>query len=1441
MKRAFGPIGIAYLVLTFAVSAFFLVAGRPIGADAAIAGAPCDHNVCSDTLVVGGQVVDYFYTEHLSPSGEFRIRFRSGPYDTDQFISYMISGFPNFSSWDVLPNTALGAVALPLEDVNPGRTAYERMDNDGCIGCVVDQVMSVRFSGLSPGQYTFDLVVVQYGEQAGRSAMRFWVDLDAPSNMDESEVFNDLSGSGMDLPCSDLDAGDPVDNDLNYLPNCADPNCGGSVGRVNPSTDNCEFPEQTCSDDFDNDGDGSTDCADPDCDGRIGRQSDGALCQYPGEFGLATCGDNFDNDDDGRTDCYDNQGSQSCWKTPAYGCPSSETSCGNNIDDDRDSAYSDAWDDNPLTGKDCEDYDCAGDPNCSSHEHKNVWGEPVEEQCYDGRDNDLDLKIDCRDLDDCFGVWNPADPDKRCLEFEFSQVHEVQYCSNEFDDDGDTSVDCEDGDCNSAFGNCGPCPSREDYNYSACTNAEDDDYDGPVDCRDADCVGANYQRLGTLGSDSAYGHASYCSASENTDMMCGDGFDNDLDGSLDCGDDNCFLRSGPYGETCLPGGEAAPLCDDTWDNDDDGRRDCVDADCFGQDPCAPEDWEDALCIDLPEYSEWTEFTGSDPTIYTRVMTGNHVNDGHKIHLSGRAGYSSVTLIIGDNTDSAKYYPYADAACTVTDAAPGGNAGKFRFTSENGHYIQLFNSAPAVDTFDITVTCPASPEPAEERDLPLSLSALKVPGDIPEYGDLDMTVTLYEDWVPQVIDVEIEGVNFATNEIKVPYGDSIYARVVPNDPGVDLWTSGICSCRARIGTLNFGWSDGDCITGPSPPLFSDMENIGVSGWAEDGADNSTGPVLMGGTYTLNVIPVVEALLTLAPEGEVVGTPPFFTSSDKRVTLKAAFRTATNDAFVSNTCSVYAYRPDGFMVGFGPINTFAGIPGGTNTLLCKSTIDANLPGIDGEYFITIRAQDGDGDIVESNRQVMYLCDTIPAPGELESVCSKADFDRDGAVEGLYTTLYSTAPRQCDNCIGIDNPLQLDNDANGIAEQCEPGEVGRCEVDRHLACHCDSDGTVRVGEVCGILCPGPSIGGDRYADDPPDPLTHTPDYQIIIQKCMEDWGVCLSDGAYCFTDDECTGFGNGGVGWCAGDSQVPCRRDIDCDNGGVDGPCMEADICTDLLVPWLETVYGNLFSGFKMIAPELPPGENLNATYCITAKDTIINFIGGGEGCEREVADLPYELPKSENAFATVLGRIDVEGLLAGDHVPISDVKGDVMSPLDGRVFVWDGAANGDLVIGSGDLGPPHEIRNGNGPHTGAGTIIVNGADLHIQGNIEYNQGPIADLRHLASVAWIVLDDGTGLKGNIYIGRNVTSIAGAFYSDGDFGVYTHDPTPAFMESASDIALEVYGMMIARRFTWTREFRSIDQGSERIIYDGRVVANPPPGFGDLTKLLPQFSDSAF
>lgn len=120
-----------------------------------------------------------------------------------------------------------------------------------------------------------------------------------------------------------------VDDDLDRLIDCLDPDCAGAPL--------CAGFVEDCTDGRDNDRDGSIDCADSDC-------SSTPACAPSRE---TSCNDRLDNDRDGAIDCED----LDC--ASASNCLVSTENCANGLDDDRDGAI------------DCADGDCIFDAACT--------------------------------------------------------------------------------------------------------------------------------------------------------------------------------------------------------------------------------------------------------------------------------------------------------------------------------------------------------------------------------------------------------------------------------------------------------------------------------------------------------------------------------------------------------------------------------------------------------------------------------------------------------------------------------------------------------------------------------------------------------------------------------------------------------------------------------------------------------------------------------------------------------------------------------------------------------------------------------------------------------------------------------------------------------------------------------------------------------------------
>ncbi|MBK9519010.1 MAG: Ig-like domain-containing protein [Anaeromyxobacter sp.] len=443
-------------------------------------------------------------------------------------------------------------------------------------------------------------------------------------------------GNGGAPEVAEVSCGDGFDNDCDGVSDCADPDCAGDVCLTAPSTTGglttgtCSATTQACTctavaetgarcgNGLDDDCDGLIDCEDPNCQdlGAGGQACDtlGHTCSAA-VAGVSTC-----------TTCTGNGGA-------AQGA---EADCADGNDNDCDGL------------RDCADTDCAAAQavcsvtfkTCSAATNQCVCQGPEaarELTCGDGQDNDCDGKIDCADTDcatracTAFGSTCSATQVGTCTcsgNGGAPQQGAETTCSDGRDNDCDGVADCNDS-------NCGPTPGTsygvqcsgtatnvlrcDGLAQCACTgnggtpepveqscgDTRDNDCDGLVDCADPDC-GARACNAAGRTCTSLAGVSNTCSvctppgapaiAAEVAEGTCGDGRDNDCDGTADCNDTDCVNRTclgaaaiGGGSTTgkctaaracvCTPVAETAALCGNGLDDDCDGRIDCEDTNC----------------------------------------------------------------------------------------------------------------------------------------------------------------------------------------------------------------------------------------------------------------------------------------------------------------------------------------------------------------------------------------------------------------------------------------------------------------------------------------------------------------------------------------------------------------------------------------------------------------------------------------------------------------------------------------------------------------------------------------------------------------------------------------------------------------------------------------------------------------------------------------------
>lgn len=290
--------------------------------------------------------------------------------------------------------------------------------------------------------------------------------------------------------------------------------------------------------------------------------------------------------------------------------------------------------------------------------------------------------------------------------------------------------------------------------------------------------------------------------------------------------------------------------------------------------------------------------------------------------------------------------------------------------------------------------------------------------------------------------------------------------------------------------------------------------------------------------------------------------------------------------------------------------------------------------------------------------------------------------------------------------------------------------------------------------------------------------------------------------------------------------------------------------IVYPWLETQFGSVYSSLNIRQKSSVSGKN--ATYCIFAKD-VYNFTSSQCQKNFDNVDISYLTKLSDDnslVYKNALGKIDIKGLstIVSDNNQNKYNKfGNKVVVINGNNITWDGSTSlsNQVYIINGDL----NIANGFSINNdGSGTVIVNG-NLLISDDFGYNANFSSNnMKDLGSIAWVVM-------GDIVVQPQVTKIAGAFVVLGkdnqplikiepknkDYPKFEQNKHGIFFSGSSDKPLTVIGLIFARAFGWERTYSNIKQGSERIIYDGRLIANPPPGLQGFAEGLPIIRDFEF
>ena len=237
------------------------------------------------------------------------------------------------------------------------------------------------------------------------------------------------------------------------------------------------------------------------------------------------------------------------------------------------------------------------------------------------------------------------------------------------------------------------------------------------------------------------------------------------------------------------------------------------------------------------------------------------------------------------------------------------------------------------------------------------------------------------------------------------------------------------------------------------------------------------------------------------------------------------------------------------------------------------------------------------------------------------------------------------------------------------------------------------------------------------------------------------------------------------------------------------------------WLQTLYGDIYSQGGFAADVLPPSGNENATYLIQTDGTISHFT--------TKAGDKYQI---QNYVQGILSPVNVKRLMRDqiDQILADRTKYHVRTLTPGLHSVSElDKGQKEVVYINGDL-----ILTGPGQFKSPLTVIVKG-NLTIKENISYDNSPVDNIKKLPSLGFIVL-------GNTEINPKVTRGVGALYTEGNLA--TGDSTAQLIWEGLWVA-EYFNLQRTHFHTGTTL-----EAAEKVIYDGRVFANTPTGFSQLT-----------
>lgn len=277
-----------------------------------------------------------------------------------------------------------------------------------------------------------------------------------------------------------------------------------------------------------------------------------------------------------------------------------------------------------------------------------------------------------------------------------------------------------------------------------------------------------------------------------------------------------------------------------------------------------------------------------------------------------------------------------------------------------------------------------------------------------------------------------------------------------------------------------------------------------------------------------------------------------------------------------------------------------------------------------------------------------------------------------------------------------------------------------------------------------------------------------------------------------------------------------------------------------PFLRTQRGSVGSNGGIFGYDALTGEE-NATFLVQANGALSHFTSTIDpGKINPLQNYTSQQNACTNVTGVKSGGIDwrtdmiknIVKLQSGSKNGNTEIQNQLLNPSNAKFGQLNPSGQPNVWVWNGDLNITSAV-----PFKGVGTLLVLG-NLTISSNLTY----AADSNGVNSLGVIVAPGTTIVGSNLTIAPSVTNIVGTYYVlDADTSLdgqgcpknidFIKTNKGRIKTGASTLALNIQGALVAGAFDFERYFinptDTESDPAENVYYDGRVLANTPPGFG--------------